>query len=75
MTKIISLSEEAYSKLKAIKGDRSFSDVVIEFTNLRKKRSILDFAGAFKDNADEWKNIKKMIEEDRKKFKLREVKF
>ena len=75
MVKVISLSNEAYGKLKAIKGERSFSEVVIEFTAEKKKANILDFAGAFKDNANEWDKINKKIYEDRKKIKLREVKF
>jgi predicted CopG family antitoxin len=77
MVKVISLSEEAYKKLKAIKGKKSFSEVVVEITDerrARKKRNIMDFFGAFKENADEWKEIEKKIYEDRKKFKLREVK-
>jgi len=75
MVKVISLSDEAYERLKSIKGGKSFSEVVIEFTQSKKKKSILDFAGAFSDNADEWAKIKKKIYEDRKKFSLREIKF
>ena len=76
MVKVISLSEEAYRRLKDIKRERSFSDIVIELTeNKTKKKDLSRFAGAFKDNAEEWKKIKKKIYEDRKKFKLREVKF
>ncbi len=73
MVKVISLSNDAYAKLKAIKRDRSFSELVIDLTEKRKKKNILDFAGAFADNKDEWEKIKKMIYEDRKRAKLREV--
>ena len=75
MVKVISLSNDAYEKLKTLKGERSFSDLVIELAQDKKKKNIMDLAGAFKDSADEWDEIKKKIYEDRKKFKLREVKF
>ena len=77
MVKVISLSDKAYNKLKAIKGERSFSEVVIEITSDKKKKkeNILRLAGAFKDDARKWETIKKEIYEDRKKFKLREYKW
>ena len=76
MVKVISLSEEAYRKLKALKSERSFSEVVIELAEKKANKSgIMKFAGAFRNNADEWEEIKRKIYEDRKKFKLREVKF
>ena len=40
-----------------------------------RKRSLRDYFGIWKENADEWEKIKKIIYEDRKKFKLRDVKF
>ena len=67
MVKVISLSNEAYGKLKAIKGDRSFSEVVIEVTGPRKKRSIMDLAGAWSDMSDkEADEMKRNIENLRK---------
>ncbi|MBS3065979.1 hypothetical protein J4229_02960 [Candidatus Pacearchaeota archaeon] len=75
MVKVISLSNEAYEKLRALKGSRSFSEIVIEFTDCGKKTDIMDFAGAFKENSSNWNEIKKKIYEGRKKFRLREVKF
>ena len=76
MVKVISLSDEAYKKLKALKGDGSFSEIVVNIVEEReaKKKNIMDFAGAFKDNADYWEKMKKQIYEDRKKFKLRTYK-
>jgi len=74
MVKVISLSNEAYSKLKALKGDMSFSEVVIEITANGKRRDIMEFAGALAGNAEEWKEIKKKIYDDRKNFKLRSYK-
>jgi len=76
MVKVISLSNEAYNKLKAIKNEKSFSEVVVELVECRKKkRDIMKFAGIFADNKDEWEEIKNRIYEDRKKAKMREVKF
>ena len=78
MVKVISLSEEAYRRLKARKGDKSFSEVVIELdtnSEKKKKKNLMEFYGIWKDNTKEVEKMKKMIIEDRKKFKLREVKF
>ena len=76
MVKVISLSEEAYGKLKTLKHDRSFSELIMELVGKRKKKkNLLDFYGIWADDADEWEKIKKRIYEDRKKVKLREVHF
>ncbi len=78
MVKIISLSNEAYEKLAAIKYGKSFSEVVVELVDEvknKKKEGIMKFAGAFAKDKGEWDKIKKILEEDRKKAKLREVAF
>lgn len=77
MVKVISLSNEAYKRLKELKRDESFSEIVIELIEEKrnKKKNIMEFAGAFADNAEEWESIKKILEKDRKKAKLREVNF
>ncbi len=51
-TKTITITEEAYSRLKALKSDgESFTDVI---NRLTCKRSLLDFAGILtNDGADE----------------------
>jgi predicted CopG family antitoxin len=76
MVKVISLSNEAYEKLKAIKNGKSFSEVVVDLVDCKRKskKDITKFAGIFKDDK-EWKNIMEEISEDRINFKLREVKF
>ena len=74
MVKVISLSEEAYALLKANKRDRSFSEVVIEFVPEKKKKSLMDFFGIWADRAEDVGKMKELIEEDRKKFKLRTYK-
>lgn len=75
MVKVISLSNEAYDKLKALKRGESFSEVVVKLVGERKKKNIMDFFGIWADRTEEIKKMKKMIEEDRKKFKLREARF
>ena len=72
MVKVISLSEEAYKRLKGNKGSKSFSEVVIEFVPEKKKRNLSEFAGAFKENSAEWERIEKELYEERKKAKLRD---
>lgn len=75
MVKVISLSNDAYEKLKSRKNhDKSFSDVVIEMIDKKEKPSIMDFFGILKDDKDTIDTFKKVIE-DRKHIKLRDVKF
>jgi len=46
MTKVISLSEEAYRTLKDLKRKgESFSDVIIRIAGSREARSLAEFAG------------------------------
>jgi len=76
MVKVISLSNDAYAKLKAIKDGKSFSEVVVELVDCRKKKKdIMKFAGVFAKDKDEWEKIKNRIYEDREKAKMREVRF
>ncbi len=60
-TKTITLSEDAYERLKALKEEReSFSEVVRRVT---KRRSLLEFAGILtKEEADQ---VKTTIREGR----------
>lgn len=74
MVKVISLSNEAYEKLKSIKGEKSFSEVVIDLSVSRPNKNIAEFCGVLKNSADEWESIKNKLYEDRKKFRLKEVK-
>lgn len=74
MVRVISLSNEAYEKLKALKRGDSFSKVVVKLVGERKKKNIMDFFGIWKEDADEWEKIKNRIYEDRKRAKLKEVK-
>lgn len=71
MVKVISLSNEAYSRLKNIKNDKSFSEIIIEITNERgnSKDSINNFFGGL-NNLD-WKEKEKGINKFRKSFSKR----
>jgi predicted CopG family antitoxin len=55
MTKVISLSNEAYQTLKdSKKPGESFSDVVLRIAKKKKKKSLLEFSGKWVgDDADE----------------------
>ncbi len=75
MTKVISLSDDAYGKLKELKNEgESFSEVVNRLA-AEKKPSIMDVAGKWVGGKEETDMILKQIYADRKKFKLRAVKF
>ncbi len=76
MVKVISLSEPAYSELASLKKpNQSFSGVVMMLVEKEKKRSVLDFAGAWPGPKEELSKLATLMEEDRKKFKVREVCF
>ena len=75
MVKVISLSDNAYEKLKALKGGKSFSETIIEVIDKRKSGSIMEFYGAFSNYSNEWNEIKEKLHNNRKNFKLKEAKF
>jgi predicted CopG family antitoxin len=77
MVKVISLSEEAYRKLKALKSGRSFSETIVDIVDARrkKKKSISNFIGIWSGDDEYWKNFKKEVRKSRNKAKMREVKF
>jgi len=75
MVKVISLSEEAYEKLKSKKtADKSFSDVVIDLIDKKPKKSIMDLFGALKDDKESIKAFEESYRL-RKNLKLRHVRF
>ena len=75
MVKVISLSEEAYEKLKSKKtADKSFSDVVIDLIDKKPKKSIMDLFGVLKDDKESIKAFEESYRL-RKNLKLRHVRF
>lgn len=76
MTKIISLSDVAYDKLKEIKIEtESFSKVILRIVEKEKRRPLTDFWGKWPGNKEELKRISKHLYRERKAFKTREIKF
>ena len=74
MTKVISLSDAVYDEIKSLKrGDDSFSDVILRLVGKTRKKSLLDFFGAWPGSPLEAHHIKKVLKEERKSFKLREA--
>ena len=75
MVKVISLSEEAYEKLKKRKtAGKSFSDVVVELVDKKPKKSIMDLFGVLKDDKESIKAFEESYKA-RKNMKLRHVEF
>ena len=72
MTKVISLSNEAYKTLKdSKKPGESFSDVVLRVLKPKKKKSLLEFSGKWVGNdADE---VLAEIMKDRERSASRKV--
>ena len=66
-TKTISITIEAYERLKREKLEgESFSDVIIRLTE-KNKKDLLEFAGAWKEDEE----IEKVILDGRKEFDKR----
>lgn len=64
MTKVISLSDDAYEELSKLKQKRSFSEIVIELVAEKKKDRLFSLAGSW--TKEDGEKIKKMIYEERK---------
>ena len=76
MVKPVSLSNQAYGVLSSIKKeDESFSDVILRISSKHKKGNLMKFFGKWPGDKNDLDKIKKIIDTDRKKFKLREVNF
>jgi predicted CopG family antitoxin len=73
-TKTISITEEAYNKLKMLKKDEttSFSEVIVKYYPVRRKLS--DVLAELGDSADLADTIEKVSREMRK-GRMREVSF
>jgi len=76
MTKVISLSEGAYQELKQAKKEgESFSDVVHRVVGRKRQTPLSDLVGRWKMTEEEAAALKKQLADDRKKARLREVRF
>lgn len=66
MTKTISLSDEAYERLAALKGpDDSFSDVALRLAEAVEQDRILDLAGAWDLDEAEREEMKERVRQAR----------
>jgi len=76
MVRPVSLSNQAYDLLSSMKKeDESFSDVVLRLSLKHKKSNLMKFFGKWPGDRNDLDRIKKMINDDRKKLKLKEVSF
>ncbi len=67
MSKLVSLSEKAYKTLSRMKrGRESFSDVVLKLAERKRKKSIMRFAGIWKDDKEIDKIFKNILKERHK---------
>jgi predicted CopG family antitoxin len=74
MTKVISLSDEAYKRLYDLKkGKESFSDVVLKITEKEVKKPLSDYAGCWKGSKEELDRIAKVLREEREETRFRDV--
>ena len=76
MVKPVSLSNEAYEVLSSMKKENeSFSDVILRLSISHKKSDLMKFFGKWPGDKKDLDKIEEVINKDRKKFKLREVRF
>jgi len=64
MTKIKSISDDAYEELKKLKKDWSFSRIILELSKEKKKNSIMGFAGVI--DKEEGERMLKQLREEKK---------
>lgn len=69
MTKIISISDEAYEELSKLKNQLSFTQIIIVLTKMKKKESIMEFTGML--TKEEGNKILREIEKGRKEISRR----
>ena len=75
MTKVISLSDDAYGELEKLKKNgESFSDIVLELTK-KEKKPLSYFFGKWPGPKEELDQLEKDIKEMHKKTKMRDVEF
>lgn len=71
MTRVISISDEAYDRLKAVKNGRSFSETIIGLTGGEKK-DLLDIVMSRSPN-HELADAVEEVYKKRNRFKFRKV--
>ena len=75
MARNVALSEKAYAVLKSVKkGKDSFSDVVLRLYDKENKKSILRYAGIWKDKKEVDRVFKRILRERHKTMYRERVK-
>lgn len=75
MTKVISVSDDAYSALFGLKNEgESFTDVITHLTKGASKKSVSSFAGAWSGDKKGMDKMFRDIRKERESFRLREAK-
>ncbi len=64
MTKVISISDDAYDVLKRLKAQKSFSEAIVSLAMEKAKLNIMEFAGTL--SGKEGEGMKTRIYEERK---------
>lgn len=72
MTKVISISDEAYGSLKRVKGKDSFSGTILRLTKPFQKKTLLDVVNSFAPN-EELAGAVEKVYKGRSKFKFKKV--
>ena len=65
MTKIISISDDAYSELRRMKDGMSFTEIILKLSKCQKEKDIMGFAGTLKE--DDARSMLKEISKERKR--------
>jgi predicted CopG family antitoxin len=68
MTKIISLSDNAYKELKKIKSNKSFSEVILSIAKTTNKGKVLEFFGVGGIDMEKIKKLDKAWKKWSQKF-------
>lgn len=75
MTKVISVSDDAYSALFSLKNEgESFTDVITHLAKGASKKAVSSFAGAWSGDKKGMDSIFKGVRKERENFGLREAK-
>lgn len=73
MTKVISISDKAYDSLKRVKGEDSFSEIILRLTQ-KPKKNLLEIIKSMAPDEELANNIEEVYKR-RKDFKLSRVEF
>jgi len=68
MSKLISVADDIYMKLKQLKSkDESFSDALRKLIHAQEKKDLMQFAGKWSGSKEETDRILKRLMKDREK--------